>query len=107
MQAMAESSLKIAENPLNSRQVRFARIMHVKAYLLNSISNVWSCESKVLQGSCKTAIVGRISDRSTFSSRNFSMSVHRRATQFAIHHTSMFEDVNGVLLTGRDHLNVA
>lgn len=88
---MTDSSLKIPENPLNSSQVRFSRIMHVKAHLLNSISNIWAVKSKILEGSSKTAIVCRISDRGTIISRNFGVSVNWCATRLAISHASMFE----------------
>jgi len=77
---MTDSSLKIPKNPFNSSQVKFSRIMHVKAHLLNNISNVWLGKSKILEGSSKTAIVCRISDRGTISSRNFGTSVNWCAT---------------------------
>jgi hypothetical protein len=46
---MTDSSLKIPKNPFNSIQVKFSRIMHVKAHLLNGISNVWLGKSKILE----------------------------------------------------------
>lgn len=51
--ATMKSALNIAKNTFQSCKVRFPWIMHVQAYLLNSIRNVWLCEGQVLQGSSK------------------------------------------------------
>jgi hypothetical protein len=45
---MRQRALDIAQDALNGRQVLFARVMHVKTYLLNGIGDVRVREGEVL-----------------------------------------------------------
>lgn len=41
-------TLKVARNTLESKEMRFTRIMHIKTYLLSRICNIWTSGSKIL-----------------------------------------------------------
>jgi hypothetical protein len=52
MQAQVQRALNIAKNPLQSNQMNVPRSVHVKADLLNRISNVRTSEGEVLKSTC-------------------------------------------------------
>jgi hypothetical protein len=62
---MRERSLDVAQDALDGRQVFLARVVHVKADLLNGVRNVGPREGEVLQCPDKTPLLGRISHGST------------------------------------------
>jgi hypothetical protein len=60
-QAVAHSASEVAEEAIEGTEVvGFPRIMHMKAQLLNCISDVWSSEGEVLQSTSKTPVRGGI-----------------------------------------------
>ena len=60
-EAQIKSALEIAQDALQSHQVRLPWIMHVQTDLLDSISNIWPSERQVLQGTSKTPVIRGIS----------------------------------------------
>jgi hypothetical protein len=52
MQAQMQRAPNIMKNPLQSNQMNVPRSVHVEAYLLNRISNVWTSEGEVLKSTC-------------------------------------------------------
>jgi hypothetical protein len=67
--------LKVSQNPLGSDKVSFPGIMHVKAYLLDSIGDIWPSEGQVLKSASKTAIGCGICYRRSGFSRDFGTGV--------------------------------
>jgi hypothetical protein len=54
--AVVDRAAEVAEESLESSEVRLAGIMHVKTDLLNDISDVRPGEGEVLKGTSKTPI---------------------------------------------------
>lgn len=69
LKAKVEGSLHIAKNALDESEMWLLRSVHVKAYLLDYISDVRACRGEVLEGTDQTPIVGWVGDRGTISSR--------------------------------------
>jgi hypothetical protein len=55
-QAIVHSAAEVAEEALEGSEVGLPRIMHMKAQLLNCISDVRSSEGEVLQSTSKTPV---------------------------------------------------
>jgi hypothetical protein len=62
-QAVAHSASEVAEKVLEGSEVGLPRIMHMKAQLLNRISDVRSSEGEVLESTSKTPVCGGIRHR--------------------------------------------
>jgi hypothetical protein len=92
-----ESSLKVSQNPLGSDKVSFPGIMHVKAYLLDSIGDIWPSEGQVLKSASKTAIGCGICHRRSGFSRDFGTCVNRGGAGITITHAMVANDVQSVL----------
>jgi hypothetical protein len=92
-----ESSLKVSQNPLGSDKVSFPGIMHVKAYLLDSIGDIWPSEGQVLKSASKTAIGCGICYRRSSFSRDFGTGVNRGGAGITITHAMAANDVQSVL----------
>jgi hypothetical protein len=101
-QSMTERALEIAKNPFGSNKMNFTRGMHMKAYLLNSISNVRPGEREVLEGAHQAAVAGGVSNRMAGISRNLCTSVNWGGAGFAIAHAMASEDVHYVLALRED-----
>ena len=71
--------------------------MHVQADLLNSVRDVGSGESEVLESTHKVAICCRIINRGAGISRNFGTSVNRSGTRLAVGHAMASKNVQSVL----------
>jgi len=96
-QAIADGALKVAKDPLGSSQVSLARIMHVKADLLDGICNVRASERQVLEGTCKTAVGSGIIHRRANICGDLGTSVKGGRAGIAATHTMAFQNVQGVL----------
>jgi hypothetical protein len=70
----------------------------MKADLLSSVGEVRLGESEVLQGSSKTLVCSKISDRITQSSRKLCLSVNRSGPRLAISHPSSLQNIKRILL---------
>ena len=97
-----KSALDIAKNALQSLKVRLPRIMHMKIDLLNGTGDIWLCEGQILNCTSKTPKLRRISNWSTIGGSNLRIRIHRSQTRFAIRHVSLIQDVNHVLLLGKE-----
>lgn len=56
MEALSDSCFKVVEYAFERIEVRFTRIMHIQADLLNSIGDVGASEREVLKSSRKTSV---------------------------------------------------
>ena len=101
-QTMTEGTLEIAKNPFGSDKMNFTWSMHMKAYLLNGVSNVRPGESEVLEGAHKAAVVGGVSNRRAGISRYLCTSVNWGGAGLAIAHAMASEDVQYVLALRED-----
>jgi len=99
---MTEGTLEIAKNPFGSDKMNFTWSMHMKAYLLNGVSNVRPGESEVLEGAHKAAVVGGVSNRGAGISRYLCTSVNWGGAGLAIAHAMASEDVQYVLALRED-----
>jgi hypothetical protein len=77
--------------------MRVSGVVHMQAYLLNSIDDIRTSESEILQSTSDTAVVSRIRHRRTISSRQLGVSVHRSAAGLAVAHASVVEDIQQLL----------
>ena len=59
---MIHSTLEISQNPLEHVDMRLARIMHVKAGLLNGVDDVRTSEREVLKSAGSAPEVSGIGD---------------------------------------------
>jgi hypothetical protein len=48
MKTKVEGTLDVAKNTLDQVQMWLPRGMHVETSLLNSMSNIWTCQCKIL-----------------------------------------------------------
>jgi hypothetical protein len=94
---MAEGALKIAKDPLGSDKVSLSQIMHMKAYLLDSISNVRPSEGEVLEGTHKATISSGISNRWADMSWYLCTSVNWSGARLAVTHAMASKYVQSVL----------
>jgi hypothetical protein len=79
--------MQVAQYPLDCRQVRVSRSMHVKAHLLDCIRDIRPSKGEILQGSDKTPVLGGIANRIALKSWYVGLGVHRCAAWFALSHT--------------------
>jgi hypothetical protein len=73
------------------------RVMHVKTYLLNSICNIWTSESKILKSSCEAAKIWGVGYGIT-SGRELRIHINWSSTRLTVTHPSPFKYLNHVLL---------
>jgi hypothetical protein len=59
-EAVVDRAAEVAEEALESSEVRLPWIMHVKTDLLNCIGDVQPSESEVLKSTSKTPVCSRI-----------------------------------------------
>lgn len=57
LQSMVKRALDVPKNSLNQQQVLITWVVHVEAYLMHGISDVWSSERQILEGSSKTPVL--------------------------------------------------
>ena len=91
-----QSPFDVAEDMLESSNVWLARIMHVQANLLNSVSVIQPGECEVLQGTCKTPKLRGVLNRWTIS-RQLGVGVHGSRARLALGHASALQDIQHVL----------
>jgi hypothetical protein len=96
-QAVAHSASEVAEEALEGSEVGLHRIMHMKAQLLNCISDVRSSEGEVLQSTSKTPVRGGIRHRVTLGLGHLALCVNWSRAGVAICHPSSLKDVKSVL----------
>jgi hypothetical protein len=60
LESMRQHALDVAQDALNGRQVLFARVVHVKAHLLNGVGDVKARECEVLESPGETPILSRV-----------------------------------------------
>jgi hypothetical protein len=96
-EAMIKSPLEIAQDPFGSNKMTLPRIVHVKANLLDGISNVEPGECQVLKSTHEAAVIGGISNRGTISGRDFGAGVNRSGARFAISHAMTSQNVQRIL----------
>ena len=94
-----KSAPDVAQNLLESDEMRLSWIMHIEADLLNRISNIWPGKCEVLQGASKAPKI-RILNMNSIS-RELRVVVHRSRDWLAIYHASPTEDINHVLVLGK------
>jgi hypothetical protein len=75
-QAIAHRAAEVAEETLEGSEVGLSRIMHMKAQLLNRISDVRSSEGEVLKSTSKTPVRGGIRHRVPLSLRQLALRVN-------------------------------
>jgi len=97
---MIKSTLEIAEDPFGSNKVNLPRIVHVKANLLDGISNVGPGEGQVLKSSHKATVGCGISNRRTIISRSLGAGINRGGARFAGTHAMASQDVQSILVLG-------
>ena len=96
--------MKVSKNTLDSSEMRLPRIMHMEAYLLNCIGDVWASERQILQSSNKTAVESGILDRLTIRGE-FCLCVNRCIARLSVSHPSTVENVDDVLSLREQHLS--
>ena len=57
-----DGATQVPQDALHRGEVRLPRVVHVKAHLLDGVSDVGPGEDEVLQGPSKAAVAGRVSD---------------------------------------------
>jgi hypothetical protein len=77
--------------------------MHVKARLLNRVSNVWTCECQVLQSTGIAAILSGVIKESTFFSRQFASYVDQCTAWITVNHAGTLEKFDSVLPLRKHH----
>lgn len=63
--------------------------MHVKAYLLNGVSDIRVCECEILKHNSEASVQGGILDGETYSGMKFSSSVNRGGIRITKEHVGM------------------
>jgi hypothetical protein len=63
LESMRYCALDVAQDALNSRQVLLARIVHVKAHLLNGVGDIRAREGGVLESPSETPVLSQVSHR--------------------------------------------
>ena len=96
-QAVVNSATNIAEEALQSSQVSLARVMHVKADLLDSISDIGPGEGGVLQGTRKAPIGCRVSNRITHIRRELGLSVNWGGARLTVSHARPLQNIESIL----------
>jgi hypothetical protein len=96
-QVVAHSASEVAEEALEGSEVRLPRIMHMKAQLLNRISDVRPSEGEVLESTSKTPVRGGIRHRVPLGLRQLALRVNWSGAGVAIGHPSSLKDVKSVL----------
>jgi hypothetical protein len=96
-QVVAHSASEVAEETLEGSEVRLPRIMHMKAQLLNRISDVRPSEAEVLESTNETPVRGGIRHPVPLGLRQLVLHVNWSGTGVAIGHPSSLKDVKSVL----------
>jgi hypothetical protein len=96
-QAVTHSASEVAEEALESSEVRLPRIMHMKAQLLNHISDVRPSEGEVLESTRETPVRGGIRHPVPVGLRQLALRVNWSRAGVAIGHPSSLKDVKSVL----------
>jgi hypothetical protein len=82
--------------------MRLARVVHVKAHLLDGVGDVRPGEEEVLKGPGKTPVAGGIGNRGA-DGGEFALCVHWSRAGLAVSHASAVEDVDDVLPLVEEH----
>jgi hypothetical protein len=82
---------------LHGGGVGFPGMMHVKADLLDDISDVGSCEREVLEGLSKAPVLSQISNRRLGLDGDLGLCVHEHRNQLGVHHSSTLKDIKSIL----------
>jgi hypothetical protein len=96
-QAVAHSASEVAEEALEGSEVRLLRIMHMKAQLLNCISDVRPSEGEVLESTRETLVHCGIRHLVPVGLRQLALRVNWSGAGVAIGHPSSLKDVKSVL----------
>jgi hypothetical protein len=100
MKTQVQGPLNIAQDALHGSEMWLLRVMHMKTYLLDCISNVRTGESEILQSTSYTAELCRISHRNTLG-RQLGLSINRSAARLARTHTSTVQNIQHVLFLSK------
>jgi hypothetical protein len=76
--------------------------MHVKAYLLNGVGDVRTCEGEILKCTSQAAILRTIWKQVTITCGELSLSVDRGRGRVTLSHTSTLQNISSVLLLGQE-----
>jgi multidrug efflux pump subunit AcrA (membrane-fusion protein) len=97
MESQVQRAADVSEDPLQGRQVRLTRVMHVEADLLNGVRDVGPGEGEVLQCTGETPKVSGIHHRRTVVGGELGGGVDRGVAGLAVRHAGMLESVDAVL----------
>jgi hypothetical protein len=95
--AVVERALEVAEEALESREVRLPEIMHMKTDLLNCIGDVWPGEGELLKGPSETPVCNGVSHRGSLNLRQLALSIDRSGAGIAVNHPSPLQDIPSIL----------
>jgi hypothetical protein len=95
--AVVEHVPEVAEEALESLEVRLSGIMYVKANLLNYICDVRPGEGEVLKGTGETPVCSGVGHWGAFSLGQLALSIDRSGAGVAVSHPSPLQDIPSIL----------
>jgi hypothetical protein len=95
--AVVERAPEVAEEALESREVRLPGIMHMKTDLLNCIGDVRPGEGEVLKGPGETPVRSGVSHRGSLNLGQLALSIDRSGARVAVSHPSPLQDIPSIL----------
>jgi hypothetical protein len=96
-EAVIEGVVEVAKNSLLSDEVRLLQGVHVKAHLLDDVSDVGSSEGEVLESPDEASVGCHIADWDAVVVGDLHLSVNRRGAGLAVGHVSSFQYVDVIL----------
>jgi hypothetical protein len=97
-----KSATDVTKNAFQCSKVRLSRVVHVKAYLLYCICNVWPSESEILKCPGKATKIRGISHWVPNNVGKLWIKINWSGAGLALSHPSAVKNVNHLLSLGKE-----
>jgi hypothetical protein len=97
-----KGATQVPHDPLHRGEVRFPRVVHVEAHLLDGVGDVRPGEDEVLKCPDSTSVASQIEDQ-VVGHGDLALRIHRGRTGFTLGHASALKEVDGVLPLVKEH----
>lgn len=98
LKPVIQSAFDLAENTSDKSKVRLVGIVHVQPHLLNDVDKVRSCQGEILESTCQTPVVRRVSNQRIIQGRQLGLSVNRSRQGVIVGHTGTLKKLGSVLV---------
>jgi hypothetical protein len=96
-QVVIEGALEVVEDALCGSEMLLMRVVHVKAHLLDCVTNVKPGEGELLESLGQVTVGSWIADRGSRDEGDLGLIVHRHGAGLAVAHASALKDIPSIL----------